>query len=155
MTLQQSLPWILPIIIVGVLYLRVRPGQERPLNPAQLWIMPVVAGGMIALGLWFSPHPSPTPLHIAILVVAFAAGIGMGYGRAHTIALRRDGDQILAKASSFAFMLLIVLMLLRQGAREWFASSAGAVAIDASMLFALGMIITQRLTMWQRVKRLA
>ena len=154
MTLQQSLPWIMPIIVVGILYLRVRPGQERPLKPAQLWIMPLIAGGLIAMGLWFSPHPSPTPLHIAILVAGFAGGIAMGYGRAHTVSLRRDGDRIMAKTSSFAFLLLIVLMVVRQGAREWFASSAGAVAIDASMLFALGMIITQRLTMWRRVQGL-
>ena len=155
MTLQQSLTYLLPLIIVGILFLRVRPGTERPLKPGQLWIMPLVAGTMIAMGLWFSPHPDPTPLHILILIAALGAGVATGMARAHTISLRRDGDRILAKTSSFAFILLVALVLIRQSARSYFASSAGALAIDASMLFALGMIITQRLTMWRRCRTLA
>lgn len=155
MTLKDALPYLLPLIVVGVLFLRVRPGVERPLNPAQLWIMPLVAGGMIALGLYYSPHPEVTPVHIAILIAALGAGVATGMARAHTVTLRRDGDRVLAKTSSFAFLLLVALVLIRQVARSWFETSAGAVAIDASMLFALGMIITQRLTMWRRVKGLA
>jgi membrane protein CcdC involved in cytochrome C biogenesis len=155
MTLQQSLPYILPLIVVGILFLRVRPGTERHLKPAQLWIMPVVAGGMIAFGLYFSPHPDLTPLHVAILIAAVGAGIATGMARAHTVSLRRDGDRIMAKTSSFAFLLLVALVLIRQSARSYFATSGGALAIDASMLFALGMIITQRLTMWRRCKALS
>ena len=154
MTLKDALPYLLPVIVGGVLFLRVRPGTERHLKPAQLWIMPIIAGAMIAFGLYYSPHPDLTPLHIAILIAATGAGVATGMARAHTITLRRDGDRILAKTSSFAFLLLVALVLIRQSARSYFATSGGALAIDASMLFALGMIITQRLTMWRRCKAL-
>jgi membrane protein CcdC involved in cytochrome C biogenesis len=154
MTLKEALPYFLPLVVVGILFLRVRPGTERHLKPAQLWIMPIVAGAMIALGLYYSPHPDMTPLHIAILIAATGAGVATGMARAHTVSLRRDGDRILAKTSSFAFLLLVALVLIRQSARSYFVTSGGALAIDASMLFALGMIVTQRLTMWRRCKAL-
>jgi hypothetical protein len=44
-------------------------------------------------------------------------------------------------------------MLLRMTFRQM-SGSLGVISIDASMLFALGMIATQRLTIWRRVRTL-
>ncbi len=149
------LPYVIPIIVVGILFLRNRPGRARPVRVASLWIVPIIATLGIGSGLYFQPHPTFYAAAYATFAVALALGIATGNLRARALKLRRcpDSGSVLAETSSLAFLLLVALMLLRMSFRQM-SGSFGAIAIDASMLFALGMIVTQRLTIWHRVRRL-
>jgi membrane protein CcdC involved in cytochrome C biogenesis len=151
----ELLPYLIPFIVLGILFLRMRPGRARPVRIASLWIAPLVATLGIGSALWFQPHPAFHVGAYAIFAVGLALGIGTGVLRAHTLTLRRcpDTDKVLMETSSFAFILLAALVLLRMAFRNM-SGSLGVVAVDASMLFALGMIVTQRLTIWMRVRTL-
>ena len=152
----ELLPYIVPLILVGVLYFRMRTSPARPVNVAALWIVPTIAVLGIGTELWFQPHSAFGPLAYAALAAALTLGIGMGTVRARTLSLRRcpDTGRVLMETSSFAFILLVILVIIRSALRNM-AGSLGTVAIDASMLFALGMIVTQRLTIWRRMRVLA
>ncbi len=151
----EFLPYVVPIIVVGILFLRNRPGRARPVRVAALWIVPLIATLGIASALYFQPHPTFYAGAYATFAVALALGIATGNLRARTLTLRRcpDTSRVLAETSSLAFLLLAALMLLRMTFRQM-SGDLGVIAIDASMLFALGMIVTQRLTMWSRVRML-
>jgi len=149
------LPYVIPFVVLGILFLRNRPGRARPVRVAALWIVPLIATLGIGTGLYFQPHPNFYAGAYAALAVALALGIATGNLRARTLTLRRcpDTGRVLAETSSMAFVLLAALILLRMTFRQM-SGSLGVIAIDASMLFALGMIVTQRLTLWSRVRTL-
>lgn len=152
---EQLLPYIVPIIVVGVLYFRMQRMPARPVSMTALWIVPLLAVLGIGSGLWFTPHPVFGPAAYAIMGAAMVLGVGTGIVRARTLTLRRcpDTGRILMETSNFAFVLLVGLVLVRSAFRNM-AGSLGVVAVDASMLFALGMVVTQRLTIWQRARTL-
>jgi hypothetical protein len=151
----QILPYLIPIIVVAVLYFRTSRAKPRPVSIATLWVVPVIAIAGIGSALWFQPHAPFGTGAYAIMGVALLLGIGTGTLRARTLTLRRcpDTDKILMETSSYAFYLLAALVFLRMAFKNA-AGSLGAVAVDASLLFALGMIVTQRLTIWWRVRQL-
>jgi Protein of unknown function (DUF1453) len=151
----QFLPYIVPVIVVVALFFRTRPGRARPVSVNSLWIVPLVAVLGIGTALVAQPHAAFGPGAYAIFAVALAFGIGTGTLRARTLTLRRcpDTGKVLMETSSFAFLLLLALFGLRTLFRNM-SGSLGLVAIDASLLFALGMIVTQRLTIWMRVRSL-
>jgi Protein of unknown function (DUF1453) len=149
----QLLPYIVPLIVIAVLYFRTSRSKPRPVSVASLWIVPLVAMLGIGSALWFQPHPVFHVAAYAIFAVALALGIGTGALRAQTLTLRRcpDTGKVLMETSSYAFILLAALVLLRTAFRNM-SGGLGVIAVDASMLFALGMIVTQRLTIWMRVR---
>jgi len=149
---QSLIPYLVPIIVVAVLWLRIRPGREVPITPERLWIIPLVATLGIGTALVMSPHHNYGPLQYVILILAVALGVTTGRWRAHTVTLRHDGQRVLMSTSSYAFVLLIALVIARQIARTEMETAHIAVAIDAPLVFALGMIITQRLTLWRRIR---
>ena len=155
MTPQQVLPYVVPLIVIVVLYFRTSRAKPRPVSINSLWIVPAIALLGIGSALWFQPHPAFGVGAFAIFAVAVMLGIGTGALRARTLTLRRceDTGKVLMETSSFAFVLLAALVLLRTAFRN-VSGGLGIVAVDASMLFALGMIVTQRLTIWWRVRTL-
>lgn len=153
MTLQQLLPYLVPLVVVIVLYIRTSRAKPRPVSAASLLVVPAIAIAGIGSALWFQPHADFGPGAYAILAAALIAGIGTGTVRARILTLRRcpDTGRILMETSSYAFILLAALVFLKMAFRQ-FAGSAGAVAVDASLLFALGMIVSQRLNIWLRLR---
>jgi hypothetical protein len=152
---EQLLPYLVPLIVVVVLYFRTSRAKPRPVSINMLWIVPAIAVLGIGSALWFQPHPAFGIGAFAIFAAALMLGIGTGSLRARTLTLRRceDTGKVLMETSSYAFILLAALVLLRTAFRN-VSGGLGVVAIDASMLFALGMIVTQRLTIWMRVRAL-
>ena len=150
---KDIVPYVVPLVVVAILFFRMRRMPARPVNVATLWIVPLIAAAGIGMGLWFTPHPLFGPGAYAIMVSALILGIGTGLLRARTLVLRRCADtgRVLMETSTVTFVLLVALLLVRSAVRNM-AGSMGAVAIDASMLFALGMVVTQRVAIWRRVR---
>ena len=153
----QIMPILVPVAVVAAIALRAR--RERPLHPDRLWIAPVVVTLMIGLGLYFTPHPAFGAGAYAAMALAAAAGIAFGWWRAHATVLRHDPGtgRIMASQSNLAVAVLAGVVLLRVGARQAMGDALGADATvvgDASMLFALGMVVALRLALWRRAKGL-
>lgn len=147
------LPVVIPLIVVTVLFFRMRPGREARVHPGRLWIMPLLLLALIGSGLWFQPHPTPTPIHVFVLTVATLAGAAVGVLRSRGMRLRRGDDGLFVSSSRVAFVLIVVLILGRQLTRGYFDNS-DATVVDAGMVFALAMVLTGRALLWRRIRRL-
>lgn len=149
----RILPLAIPLVFVAVIALRAR--RERPLYPDRLWIAPVVISVLIGSGLYFTPHPLFGPGAYLAFAVACLDGFAFGWWRAHATVLRHDADTdtIMASRSSLAVAVLAGIIVLRLGAREALGGQAAAVG-DASMLFALAMVVALRLALWRRARGL-
>jgi len=153
MTSAQLMPIVLPLVVFAVIALRKK--RERPLHPGRLWIAPIVFVPLIGFGLYFAPHPVFGVADFAGMAVAGVAGFAFGWWRAHATVLRHDADtgRIMSSQSNLAVAGLAGVFLLRTGMRQALGDG-GAVAVDASMLFALGMVIALRVALWRRAKGL-
>lgn len=160
--LPRILPFAIPLIVVAVILLRAR--KPKRINPRKLWIGPVFATLGIGMGLWFTPHPPFGIVHYIAMALGIGLGIAAGSARAHTLGLSRDpatGD-VMAKASPMALLIIIVLVGTRTAVRQLGSSGPGAAAsavwaatlIDASMLFALALLISQQVMLWRRINAL-
>jgi membrane protein CcdC involved in cytochrome C biogenesis len=149
----QIMPLAIPLVVVAIIALRAR--RERPLHPGRLWIAPVLVTVLIGLGLVYSPHPAFGLGTDAVLALAAIAGLGFGWWRAHATVLRHDPDtgRIMASQSNLAVAVLAGVFVLRMAARQALGTGA-VIATDASMLFALGMVIALRVALWRRAKGL-
>ncbi len=150
---------LLPFAVIAVVFaLRWRRRDRTTrVRTGWLWVAPVVATLAIGSGLWFMPHPALTPLTVLALAAGLAVGIGTGIARAHAVklSLHPETGEVMAQTGSFAIVLLLVLIAVRYAARAEFAAGHTALLfIEASMLFALGMIVTQRLATFRRIRKL-
>lgn len=151
----QILPFAVIAIVVALRWRR-RDRHQR-VRPGTLWIAPALAVAAIGGGLWFMPHLALTPLSLLALTAGLALGIGTGMARAHAVrlSLHPETGEVMSQTGGFAIVLLLVLFAVRYAARSEFAGPHPALAfIEASMLFGVGMIVTQRLATWQRIRQL-
>jgi hypothetical protein len=151
----QLLPFAIIALVLALRWRR-RDRHQR-VRTGALWVAPAIAVLFMGFGLWAMPHLDKTPLTFAALALGLALGIGAGIARAHTVklSLHPETGEVMAQTGSYAILLLIVLFAVRYAARAEFASGHPAlVFIEASMLFALGMIVTQRLATWRRIRQL-
>jgi hypothetical protein len=160
---QQT--WISYAITIGfvviVMALRFRSmSKERPLKVTTLWVVPVVylllVGSMI-----FTMKPSPMGWGLAI--IGLAIGLVVGWHRGKLIHIERNPDtgQLTQKASPLAMVLLLVLIVLKLGARDIFGDAAATqpgsnamLLTDSFLGFALGLLSATRLELYLRARRL-
>lgn len=147
------LPVVIPLIVVVVLFFRMRPGREARIHPTRMLILPLLLLVLIGTGLWFQPHPDPTPIHVFVLVAATLGGAAVGVLRSRGLRLRHGHDGVFVSSSRVAFVLIVVLILGRQLTRGYFDNS-DATVVDAGMLFALAMVLTGRALLWRRIRQL-
>ncbi|QMW22536.1 CcdC protein domain-containing protein [Sandaracinobacteroides saxicola] len=159
LTPQAILPLAIPVIVVIVILIRSR--RHRRVHAERLWIMPALVTPLILLGLWFQPHPAPSILTVTIALLGIAGGIAFGTWRSRMMTLSRDpGTGAVMMAPSRAALLVILAMFAVRNGLRWMAGDSGhpgaaALAMtDALMLFALAMIISQRVMLWRRIRAL-
>jgi len=144
-------------IIVVVMALRMRRmGQMRPLNLSSLWIVPALYLVVAALMFWQLP---PTGWVAIASVAALAVGAAVGWQRGKMMHIHVDPEThaLNQKASPAAMIFLIVLIVVRSGARGILGQESNvspAMLTDPLIAFALGMFTLTRLEMYLRAKRL-
>lgn len=164
MTPQQYAPLIAIAVAAPLILLRNR--RARPITPERLWIAPALVTAAIAFGLWgmsMSPgaHSPFGPLSWAILVFGTAVGALFGWqrGRMTVIEKRPDGT-LAAQASPLGILIIIAVLAGRQAMRPWLEAHAGDWHVsplamqDAFLLFAWAMVVTQRVEMYIRARRI-
>ena len=158
-SLQQSWPSyaITIAIIVVVMALRMRSmAKMRPLKLEMLWVVPVLYMVIAGLMLWQLP---PTGWVAAASAVALLAGAAVGWQRGTMMHIHVDPatHALNQKASPAAMMFLIVIIVVRAGARSMLGEASGvtpAMLTDPLIAFALGMLTLTRVEMYIRAKRL-
>ncbi|MET4683768.1 CcdC protein domain-containing protein [Brevundimonas faecalis] len=152
-----------PLIGIGVALaiILLRNRRKRTLRPHLLWVMPLIVTLAISMGLWaVNAHPHFGPWAILSFIAALALGAFAGWWRGKTITIEKEPDGSLkAQASPLGLILVVGLFAARAGLREVMEANAAAwhldavVVTDAFMLFALGLIIAQRVEMYVRARR--
>lgn len=152
-----------PLIGIGValIIILLRNRRKRTLRPHLLWVMPLLVTTLIGVGLWANTqHPQFGPFAWIAFVVALALGCVAGWWRGKTITIEKEPDGSLkAQASPLGLILIIGLFAARAGLREVMEVNAAAwhldavIVTDAFMLFAVGLIVTQRVEMYIRARR--
>ena len=121
---------------------------------------------VIGLGIWGSSY-SPRAVHApfgpdAWAVLALGAVLGglAGWYRGKTVTIEKEPDgSLMAQASPLGLILLVVLFAGRAGLRDLIEAHAAdwhlnAMAVtDAFLVFAMGLIVLQRVEMYIRAKR--
>ena len=157
MTPEQIVPLaVIPVVLVLVLLRNRRP---RVLRPQWMWVVPVLILVGIGSGLYFTPHAPFGPLAWAAFAAALAVGALAGWWRGKTITIQKAADgTLMAQASPFGLILIVGLLLGRTAVRSVMESQAAswhvdaAVITDAFMLFAVGLVVAQRLEMFIRAR---
>ena len=149
-------------ISVALIIILLRNRRKRTLRPHLLWVMPLLVTAAIGFGLWANTqHPHFGPLAWIAFIAALALGCLAGWQRGKTITIEKEPDGSLkAQASPLGLILVVGLFAARAGLREVMEANAAAwhldavVVTDAFMLFAVGMIVTQRIELYIRARRI-
>jgi hypothetical protein len=157
LTPQQMLTYaVAGIVLVIVVAFRFRRlAQVRPLQIERLWIFPALYG---AICLYLLVEFPPTPLGWLWCALALAGGAVLGWQRGKTMRISVDPEthQLNQKASLAGMAFLLVLIVVRAGARvegRAMHLDLGTVTVVLA-LFALGLFAAQRVEMYFRAKRL-
>jgi hypothetical protein len=144
-------------IIVVIMALRMRGmSRMRPLKLGSLWIVPAIY--LVVAALMFVQLPPTGSVAIASVVgLVIGAGVGWQRGKMMQIHVDPETHALNQKASPAAMIFLILLILVRSGARAVLGNTGGmspAMLTDPLIAFALGMFTLTRLEMYLRAKRL-
>ena len=156
MAAQQILPIVIPIAVLAIILMRNR--RPRPLKLHLMWIVPLLVILSVGTGLYFMPH---APFGIwTYLAFSFALAIGAlaGWWRGRTVDIHRDAEsgRLMAKPSPLGLILIIGLFVIRRGADAYLNANAEAwhlnvaAVTEAFMLFAVGLVVAQRIEMFVR-----
>ncbi|WP_241004755.1 CcdC protein domain-containing protein [Brevundimonas fontaquae] len=155
---------MIPIMLVVVL---LKNRRKRVLKPQLLWVMPAIVLPLIGLGLWGTAQ-TPNMAHApfgpdawAVLAIGGILGGVAGWYRGKTVTIEKEPDgSLMAQASPLGLILLVVLFAGRSLLRDLIESHAAAwhlnalAVTDAFLVFAMGLIVMQRVEMYIRARRI-
>ena len=153
---DQVLPIAIPMAILVIILMRSR--RPRRLHLNRMWIVPTLVVLGIGMGLYFTPHRPFGPWAYSAFTLALVLGGLAGWWRGRTIDIYRDAGtgQLMAMPSPLGLVLIVGLLVVRRGLDTYLVSNAdswhlNAVAVtDAFMLFAIGLVVVQRIEMYIR-----
>ncbi|HWU56198.1 MAG TPA: hypothetical protein VN175_11900 [Rhizomicrobium sp.] len=167
MTQQQMLQFLPVLIVLPVLYLRMRKmTKAQPLKLGRLWIRPAII--LLAAGLVvFLPQPGQhTVRHFlaqdwAWLALAAALGgvAGWHWGRTMAIEVHPEDGTLMVKGGQAAILVMVVLILFRMGLRTGLRMEASAwhldmvLISDALIVFSAALFILRAVEMYLRARR--
>ena len=162
MTTQQLLPVLIPLVVLGLVFLRAR--RPRRVRLELMWIAPVVIVALIAAGVAFTPHRAAfTLVDFAVFALALAVGGAVGWLRAKAVRLTVDPatHELTSATSPIGLVIILAVFLVRFGLRSAAtgvqAGAAGldpAVVADAFLLLAAGLVGGQRVEIAIRARKL-
>lgn len=155
--LQYAIP---AVIIAVVLFFRLRSmSRERPLKVERLWIVPALYLVIAGITFWNMPPHGMVWGYCGAALLAGAA-IGWQRGKLMRIAVDPETHELSQKASPWAMLLLLGLIVIRSVARNADALGVPGVHVDVMMMtdvliaFALGLLTATRVEMYLRARRL-
>lgn len=162
---EKLIPLLMIPIMLVVLLLKNR--RKRVLRPHLLWVMPAIVLPLIGLGLWGmaqNPNMAHAPFGPdawAVLAIGGLLGGLAGWYRGKTVTIEKEPNgSLMAQASPLGLILLVVLFAGRSLLRDLIESHAAAwhlnalAVTDAFLVFAMGLIVMQRVEMYIRARRI-
>ena len=149
-------------IAVALIIILLRNRRKRTLRPQFLWVMPLLVTTAIGFGLWATTqHPHFGPYAWIAFAAALALGCVAGWWRGKTITIEKEPDGSLrSQASPLGLVLVVALFAFRGVLRPLIESHAAqwhlnALAVtEAFLVFALALIVLQRVEMFIRARRI-
>ncbi|MGF7152759.1 DUF1453 domain-containing protein [Novosphingobium gossypii] len=167
---ERGLITYLPLaIFVGIMALRMmRMKKARALRLPLLWIMPMIV--IVAVSLALAGMP-PSDLGWLCLSAGAVVGGAIGAQRARLMHLHIEGEgdkaRVMVRQSPLAILLIAVVFLVRRlilpsGFQAGVHAPAHAarpvgnalLMLDATLGFALGMVVALRLVLWIRARNM-
>ncbi|PNU04914.1 DUF1453 family protein [Novosphingobium guangzhouense] len=157
----RGLATYLPLaIFIGIMALRMmRMKKARPLRLPLLWIMPVIVVLAVSLALAGMPPSGPGWLCLAAGLVV---GGAIGAQRARLMHLHIEGDgeraRVMMRQSPLAILLIVAVFVARRmilpagGMASGHPAGNALLMMDATLGFALGMIVALRVVLWLRAR---
>ena len=161
MTTQQLLPVLIPLVVLGIVFLRAR--RPRQVRLELLWISPLLITVLIGMGVYSTPHPAPfTAPDFGVFALAVAVGGGVDWLRAKAVKLAVDPQThaVTSSTSPIGLVIIVAVFLVRFGLRSAAGAEGGAsgldpaVVADAFLLLAAGLVGGQRVEIFLRARRL-
>jgi NAD/NADP transhydrogenase beta subunit len=147
------------IFAVALAFRMRRMARARPLKLERLWIIPAMLVAIAGVTLYqLPPHPADWPW----LILALAVGGGLGWLRGSLMKVEIDpGTHAMnMRTSPGAMIFIVALLFMRMGLRTTLAEHAAewrlspALITDALLLFAVGLIVVQRVEIFIRGARM-
>lgn len=166
MNWNQYLPYIFPLLVVGLLARRaLRAQAPRRIRPSRLWIGPLYIAVAMGLVLWSSPMPSAFGF-VLFIIGAVLGGI-VGYFRAlhQEFSIEPETGNVMSKASPIATVLFIGVFLVRYALNYWMNGGEAPDALhaksaqlmlytDTMLFFAFAMVSVSAWEVWRRTRPL-
>jgi membrane protein CcdC involved in cytochrome C biogenesis len=157
-TLARLLPLLIPLLVIAVVMRRAVRG--RKVRVERLWIAPAIA--LIGAGvlLYFQPPTDALSLAVYAGVIALGGALGWYRGAFTRLSVDAETHEVTSKASAAGIALILGAFVIRSGVRAFMGESASdlhvsaALVTDAFVLFAVAMVIVQRVEIWLRCERL-
>lgn len=170
--LAKIIPYLIPLLIVGIVAFRLFRNAPRKVKLKRLFIVPLVA----LLGTWtaFRQAGAPGGIWIAADIAAALAGAAAGFLSVHHQEFRLDPEsrEITSRAAPIGTILFGALFAIRFGLKlafpEWggsqdygssaaaFHPAAGAMGwTDAGLVFSAAMLMATSATTWVRTRHLS
>jgi hypothetical protein len=159
-------PYLIPLLVVGVVALRLVRNKPRKVKPGRLFITPALL--TLAAGFTLSQMPAPGWIWYAVDIVACTVGLGVGYlsGRHREFTLDPESHEIMARATPTGTIVFAALFATRYALK--FVTSGGnpyapppahpaANAIgwtDAGLVFSVAMLLATAATTWWHTRHL-
>lgn len=166
----EYLPYLGPLLIVGLVALRLIRNAPRKVKPNRLFIMPL----LLVLAAFFTLKQSPAPgaIWLAIFALAAVLGTGVGYlnGRHREFTLDMETGEIMSRATPIGTIIFAALFAIRFGLKLAFPQlNAGqaygphaavhpAASVigwtEAGLVFSTGLVLAAAVTTWFRTRHL-
>ena len=148
-------------VVIALAIVMLRNRRPRKLRIELLWVRPVLFTAILLATLVAAPPPL-TPLSLGLMAAGLALGCVLGWqrGRFQRIEVDPETHAITTRASPIGMVFILALMFARIGLRDVLAQNAAtlhlpaAAAVDALIVLAAGMFVTQGLEMWLRARKL-
>ncbi len=160
---EQPTGWMsyaIPLVIIAVVMaLRWRRmSQVRPLKLERLWVLPALYA-LVAIGTFVATPPQGLGWLFCLVALVLGAALGWQRGKMMRIAVDPATHTLNQTASPAAFLFIVVLVLMRSGARAALTSDnalhLNAFAVtDMLIALALGLFTAQRIEMYLRGRRM-
>jgi membrane protein CcdC involved in cytochrome C biogenesis len=156
--LARLLPLMIPLVVIALVMRRAVRG--RKVRVERLWIAPSIA--LIGAGVLLYFQPPTDTLSQAVYAGVIVVGGALGWYRGAFTRLSVDAEthEVTSKASAAGVALILGAFVIRSGVRAFMGEQSSALHVsaalvtDAFVLFAVAMVIVQRVEIWLRCTRL-
>ena len=165
-------PYLVPLLIVGMVALRLIRNRPRKVKPNRLFIMPAFIALAAALTLSQAGWPSLAWMAADVLAAVLGAGVGYLSARHREFTLDAESGEIMSRATPIGTIIFAALFAVRFGLKlafpqlnggatpyaappAQFHATASVIAwTDAGLIFSTAMLIASAATTWLRTRHL-